>query len=247
MLSERAGNLSQGQRQLLAIARAILADPAILILDEATSSVDTRTEARIQKALLRLMQGRTSFVIAHRLSTIRDADQVLVIERRRDRRAGHAPGAARPARLLPPPVREPVQGAGDLDDQAGGRFLSRRLHRVPGTGQQAIHKPPLQQISTRPPTEEGVAVTPASVGSALVVAGKRGQGEGVDKRHAGGMASGLPGARPEPCTDVTRRLAGHPPGWPHRLVSRKPGADDQDHLAAPSDTHRSPLICGIIC
>ena len=78
-LSERASNLSQGQRQLLAIARAILADPAILILDEATSSVDTRTEARIQKALLGLMQGRTSFVIAHRLSTIRDADQVLVI------------------------------------------------------------------------------------------------------------------------------------------------------------------------
>ncbi len=78
-LSERASNLSQGQRQLLAIARAILADPSILILDEATSSVDTRTEARIQKALLRLMQGRTSFVIAHRLSTIRDADHVLVI------------------------------------------------------------------------------------------------------------------------------------------------------------------------
>ncbi len=80
-LSERASNLSQGQRQLLAIARAILADPAILILDEATSSVDTRTEARIQKALLRLMQGRTSFVIAHRLSTIRDADNVVVIDR----------------------------------------------------------------------------------------------------------------------------------------------------------------------
>jgi ATP-binding cassette subfamily B multidrug efflux pump len=79
-LSERAGNLSQGQRQLLSIARAILADPAILILDEATSSVDTRTEARIQKALLALMAGRTSFVIAHRLSTIRDADQLLVID-----------------------------------------------------------------------------------------------------------------------------------------------------------------------
>jgi len=79
-LSERAGNLSQGQRQLLAIARAILADPAILILDEATSSVDTRTEARIQRALLALMKGRTSFVIAHRLSTIADADQILVID-----------------------------------------------------------------------------------------------------------------------------------------------------------------------
>ena len=78
-LSERAANLSLGQRQLLSIARAILADPAILILDEATSSVDTRTELRIQKALLRLMKGRTSFVIAHRLSTIRDADKVVVI------------------------------------------------------------------------------------------------------------------------------------------------------------------------
>ncbi len=80
VLTERASNLSQGQRQMLAIARAVLADPAILILDEATSSVDTRTEARIQKALLRLMEGRTSFVIAHRLSTIRDADNVVVID-----------------------------------------------------------------------------------------------------------------------------------------------------------------------
>lgn len=79
-LSERAGNLSQGQRQLLSIARAILADPAVLILDEATSSVDTRTEKRIQDALSRLRAGRTSLVIAHRLRTIRDADQVLVID-----------------------------------------------------------------------------------------------------------------------------------------------------------------------
>lgn len=78
-LSERASNLSQGQRQLLAIARVMLANPRILILDEATSSIDTRTEVRIQRALLRLMEGRTSFVIAHRLSTIRDADRVLVI------------------------------------------------------------------------------------------------------------------------------------------------------------------------
>lgn len=80
LVSERGSNLSQGQRQLLSIARAIVANPSILILDEATSSVDTRTEIRIQEALLRLMEGRTNFVIAHRLSTIRNADQVLVID-----------------------------------------------------------------------------------------------------------------------------------------------------------------------
>jgi ATP-binding cassette subfamily B protein len=79
-VSEQGHNFSQGQRQLIAIARAILADPRILILDEATSSVDTRTEMLIQEALLKLMEGRTAFVIAHRLSTIRSADQVLVID-----------------------------------------------------------------------------------------------------------------------------------------------------------------------
>lgn len=79
LLNEEASNISAGQKQLLTIARAILADPAILILDEATSSVDTRTEIHIQKAMNDLMKGRTSFVIAHRLSTIRDADLILVM------------------------------------------------------------------------------------------------------------------------------------------------------------------------
>lgn len=79
-LNEDASNVSQGQKQLLTIARAILADNRIMILDEATSSVDTRTEARIQKAMNNLMRGRTSFVIAHRLSTIRDADLILVMK-----------------------------------------------------------------------------------------------------------------------------------------------------------------------
>ena len=80
VLNEEASNVSQGQKQLLTIARAILADPKILILDEATSSVDTRTEIRIQKAMDNLMEGRTSFVIAHRLSTIKDADLILVMK-----------------------------------------------------------------------------------------------------------------------------------------------------------------------
>ena len=79
-LNEDATNVSQGQKQLLTIARAILADNPILILDEATSSVDTRTEIQIQKAMNNLMKGRTSFVIAHRLSTIRDADVILVMK-----------------------------------------------------------------------------------------------------------------------------------------------------------------------
>ena len=79
-LNEDASNVSQGQKQLLTIARAILADNRILILDEATSSVDTRTELQIQKAMDNLMEGRTSFVIAHRLSTIKNADCILVMK-----------------------------------------------------------------------------------------------------------------------------------------------------------------------
>ena len=79
-INEEASNLSQGQKQLLTIARALLADPAILILDEATSSVDTRTEVLIQRAMAELMRGRTTFVIAHRLSTIRNSDVILMME-----------------------------------------------------------------------------------------------------------------------------------------------------------------------
>ena len=81
MIDDDATNLSAGEKQLMTIARAFLADPPILILDEATSSVDTRTEVLIQRAMARLMQGRTTFVIAHRLSTIRDAHTILVMDR----------------------------------------------------------------------------------------------------------------------------------------------------------------------
>jgi ATP-binding cassette subfamily B protein len=78
-INEEATNISQGQKQLLTIARVFLKDPAILILDEATSSVDTRTEVLIQESMEKLMKGRTSFIIAHRLSTIRNADVILVM------------------------------------------------------------------------------------------------------------------------------------------------------------------------
>ena len=79
VLNEETSNISQGEKQLLTIARAIIANPAILILDEATSSVDTRVEVLLQNAMKNIMKGRTSFVIAHRLSTIRNADLILVI------------------------------------------------------------------------------------------------------------------------------------------------------------------------
>lgn len=89
VLDETGGNISQGQKQLLTIARAILADPKILILDEATSSVDTRTEMDIQSAMINLMQGRTTLIIAHRLSTIRDADKIIVLDDGRIVEAGN--------------------------------------------------------------------------------------------------------------------------------------------------------------
>ena len=79
MLTENGDNISEGQRQLLAIARVMLKKPPMLILDEATSNIDTRTEIRIQKAFAKLMQGRTSFIVAHRLSTIQNADIILVM------------------------------------------------------------------------------------------------------------------------------------------------------------------------
>ena len=80
MLTGDGGNLSQGQRQLLTIARAAIADPPVLILDEATSSIDTRTEAIVQRGMDSLMQGRTVFVIAHRLSTVQNSDVIMVLE-----------------------------------------------------------------------------------------------------------------------------------------------------------------------
>ena len=81
VITEEGGGLSQGQKQLLCIARVMLCLPPMLILDEATSSIDTRTEMKIQEAFLRMMEGRTSFIVAHRLSTIREADQILVMEK----------------------------------------------------------------------------------------------------------------------------------------------------------------------
>ena len=95
VISEGGGNISQGQKQLLCIARVMLRLPPVLILDEATSSIDTRTEIQVQKAFEKLMEGRTSFIVAHRLSTIRTADRILVMKRWKYNRARYARRAAR--------------------------------------------------------------------------------------------------------------------------------------------------------
>ena len=122
MLDDDATNVSQGEKQLLTIARAFLADPQVLILDEATSSVDTRTEVLIQEAMAGLMKDRTSFVIAHRLSTIRGADTILVMDQGRIIEQGTPRGADGARRLLPRAVREPVRGgAGGLVVAGGAR------------------------------------------------------------------------------------------------------------------------------
>ena len=131
-INEEASNLSQGQKQLLTIARAFLANPAILILDEATSSVDTRTEVLIQDAMHRLMRGRTTFVIAHRLSTIRNADVILMMEGGRivERGTHHELLAAkgRYAALYRQPVRRP------RSDSVGRRFSPAGLQGGLKTG-----------------------------------------------------------------------------------------------------------------
>ena len=120
VVRERGAGLSVGQKQLIAFARALAFDPSILILDEATSSIDTETEQLIQKALDRLLEGRTSVVIAHRLSTIQKADRILVLHKGEVRELGHPPGAARPAGHLLPPLPASVQGPGDGDPAGVG-------------------------------------------------------------------------------------------------------------------------------
>ena len=112
VLDDEASNISAGERQLLTIARAFLADPEVLILDEATSSVDTRTEVLIQQAMARLMKGRTSFVIAHRLSTIRNADTIVVMNEGRIVEQGSHDELMAPKRLLLRPVQQPVRRRG---------------------------------------------------------------------------------------------------------------------------------------
>ena len=109
LINDEGDNISAGEKQLMTIARAFLADPSILILDEATSSVDTRTEVLIQEAMNALRADRTSFVIAHRLSTIRGADVILVMDGRPHRRAGQPRRPAHPGRPLLPALQRPVR------------------------------------------------------------------------------------------------------------------------------------------
>ena len=129
VIDDEGGNISAGEKQLLTIARAFLADPAILILDEATSSVDTRTEVLVQHAMAALRSDRTSFVIAHRLSTIRDADLILVMEHGRIVEQGTHDELLAARRRLRRAVQRPVRRAGRRPGGArpGGRLSGCRV------------------------------------------------------------------------------------------------------------------------
>ena len=135
IVDEDGGNLSAGERQLLTIARAFLADPALLILDEATSSVDTRTELLVQHAMAALRTDRTSFVIAHRLSTIRDADLILVMEDGPHRRAGQPRVAARGRRCVRAALPVAVRSCGGLTRAWTKKLWPLQTKAGPGGGE----------------------------------------------------------------------------------------------------------------
>ena len=129
-ISEDGGSLSQGQKQLLCITRVMLCLPPMLILDEATSSIDTRTELHIQEAFARLMQGRTSFIVAHRLSTIRKADIILVMKDGAHHRAGQSRAAARGGTASTPTSTTASLPAKPRKCQTALRFFFRKRSAV---------------------------------------------------------------------------------------------------------------------
>ena len=159
-VGERGGALSLGQRQLLSFVRTLLYDPAVLVLDEATSSVDTETEEAVQRAVDVLMDGRTALVVAHRLSTVQDADTILVLHKGEVRtalvvaQAGRPPGAPGPGRPLPPALRAPVRRSG------AGRGLGR--HPAPAGGAFGVgSRLQVQDVATPPRREGGAGVDTA--------------------------------------------------------------------------------------
>ncbi len=206
-VAERGSTLSVGQKQLLSFARALAFDPRVLILDEATSSVDTETELLIRDALAALMAGRTTIAIAHRLSTIQDMDKILVLHKGVLREVGHAPGTARAARDLLQAVRAAVQA---------GR-PARAAARLRGFGLAGLERLSAAHRRAALGSEPRVAnpVPPGATGS-----GRDGSGS---------LCFGSP---EDPIDEARRRRRGIPAESQHRDVSR-PAAEPQRLVAAP--------------
>ena len=220
VIDEEGSNVCAGEKQLITIARAFLADPSLLILDEATSSVDTRTEVLVQRAMAALRTDRTSFVIAHRLSTIRDADLILVMEAGRDRRAGHPRGAAGRARRLLAAVRGPVRRERHLVHRdaitaaLGGAAGGGAVPGVGGAagragGRERVGQPhvPPRRRADRPAAHRGVVRGGGREGAHVAAA----PGAAPAAADPGARGAGSPGAGYPWPWSVRRWIDGRPP------------------------------------
>ncbi len=221
VLDDEASNVSQGERQLITIARAFLIDPPILILDEATSSVDTRTEVLIQRAMAKLMKGRTSFVIAHRLSTIRDADTILVMNHGRIIEQGTHEELLAQQRLLRRPLQQPVR--------RGARPGGLRDPRWPG----ALSCRACRPVRGAPIVVLGHGASGSAATMAPHVAGLRARG--IDAR-----AIDLPKGRAERAVPLFAALmAGGRAG-----AGRGHAAGERDVAAGPRPAAGAPVAAG---
>jgi ABC-type multidrug transport system ATPase subunit len=206
VLNQEASNISQGQKQLLTIARAFLADPEFLILDEATSSVDTRTEILIQRAMSELMKGRTSFVIAHRLSTIRDADLILVMDHGRIVEQGTHEGL--------------LAKGGFYADLYNSQFTARVPNPLPPSlGGKGPHSAISSAGEVELVTGNGHVVEDGHVAEVATHGHVAANGHGTENGHAG--SNGHVSAPTERPVMLERRVFARPPAPVHQEPIRR--------------------------